>query len=67
VEACHQDDRCPGAADLDGRLGGDVLRIGLGKPFLFLGSQSGLTTTDGAVKPRFGPSSTECRPARATC
>jgi hypothetical protein len=34
----------------DGRLGGDVLRIGLGKPFLFLGSQSSLTTTDGAIR-----------------
>jgi predicted dienelactone hydrolase len=36
VEACRHDERCAGAADLDGRLGGDVLLSGLGKPFLFL-------------------------------
>ena len=50
VQACRDDDRCPGAADLDGRLGGDVRQTGLGKPFLFLGSQSSLSTSDGAVK-----------------
>jgi dienelactone hydrolase len=48
VQACRHDDRCPGAVDLDGRLGGDVLQTGLGKPFLFLGSDGSLT--DGAVK-----------------
>jgi len=48
VQACRHDDRCPGAVDLDGRLGGDVLQTGLGKPFLFLSSAGSLT--DGAVK-----------------
>ena len=50
VQACRHEDRCSGAADLDGRLGGDVLQTGLGKPFLFLGSQSSLSATDGALK-----------------
>ena len=42
AQACRRDDRCPGAVDLDGRLGGDVLQTGLGKPFLFLGSDGSL-------------------------
>jgi dienelactone hydrolase len=48
AQACRRDDRCPGAVDLDGRLGGDVLQTGLGKPFLFLGSDGSLK--DGTVK-----------------
>jgi dienelactone hydrolase len=48
VEACRRDDRCPGAADMDGLLGGDVLKTGLGKPFLYLGSEGGLSVTAGA-------------------
>ena len=48
VQACRHDDRCPGAADLDGLLAGDVLRTGLGKPFLYLGSEGTLATTAGA-------------------
>jgi dienelactone hydrolase len=50
VQACRDEDRCSGAADLDGRLGGEVLQTGLGKPFLFLGSQGRLTTTTGVPK-----------------
>jgi hypothetical protein len=47
VQACRHDDRCPGAVDLDGRLGG-VLQTELGKPFLLLSSDGSLT--DGPVK-----------------
>ena len=48
AQACRHDDRCSGAVDVDGRLAGDVVKTGLGKPFLFLGSEG--TLTDATVK-----------------
>ena len=48
AQACRHDDRCSGAVDLDGRLAGDVVKTGLGKPFLFLGSDG--TLKDETVK-----------------
>jgi dienelactone hydrolase len=47
VLACRRDDRCPGAADIDGDPTGDVLHGGLGKPFLFLGHGGALARIPG--------------------
>lgn len=41
VEACQTDAECVGAVDIDGALWG-VARMGIGKPFLFLGHQGTL-------------------------
>jgi Platelet-activating factor acetylhydrolase, isoform II len=39
AEACHQDSRCVGAADVDGQPFGDVVHAGLDRPYLLLGSE----------------------------
>lgn len=44
LEACRTDDRCAGAADLDGTQYGEVVRTGLDKPMLLLGSEDSCVT-----------------------
>jgi hypothetical protein len=44
VLACVHDERCAGAADVDGDLAGDVLQSGLDRPFLFLGHDGALAS-----------------------
>jgi predicted dienelactone hydrolase len=49
LEACRTDPRCAGAVDLDGTQFGTVVRAGLRKPFLILGSE------DSCITGRCGP------------
>ncbi|MVU78329.1 alpha/beta hydrolase [Nocardia sp. ET3-3] len=44
LQACHDDVRCVGAADLDGTQFGDVVGSGLAKPMMLLASQSSCVT-----------------------
>ncbi|MDP5227496.1 MULTISPECIES: hypothetical protein [Arthrobacter] len=44
LEACRTDSHCAGAADLDGTQYGPVVRAGLGKPMLLIGSQDSCIT-----------------------
>ena len=44
LEACRTDVRCAGAADLDGTQYGEVVRTGLDKPMLLLGSEDSCVT-----------------------
>lgn len=44
LQACHDDPRCAGAADLDGTQFGTVVQSGLQKPMLLLGSQGSCIT-----------------------
>jgi hypothetical protein len=44
VEACRTDARCAGAVDIDGTQFGQVVRSGLAKPLLILGSEDSCVT-----------------------
>ncbi|MGK4578784.1 alpha/beta hydrolase [Kitasatospora sp. HPMI-4] len=44
LQACHDDPRCAGAADLDGTQFGAVVHTGLDKPMMLLASQSSCVT-----------------------
>ncbi|WP_378100495.1 hypothetical protein [Cellulomonas sp. T2.31MG-18] len=44
LQACHDDPRCAGAADLDGTQFGTVVQSGLGKPMMLLASQGSCIT-----------------------
>ncbi|EWM09706.1 hypothetical protein KUTG_00010 [Kutzneria sp. 744] len=44
LEACRTDQRCVGAADLDGTQYGPVVRNGLSKPMLLIGSENSCIT-----------------------
>ena len=44
LQACHDDPRCAGAADLDGTPFGTVVQAGLGKPMMLLASQGSCIT-----------------------
>ncbi len=48
--ACRGDGGCAGAADVDGNLVGEVVRHGIGTPFLFLGHQG--TLQDPGTRPQ---------------
>lgn len=49
LEACRSDPRCAGAADVDGTQYGTVVRTGLAKPMMLIGSESSCVT--GACEP----------------
>ncbi|MEU0556708.1 hypothetical protein [Dactylosporangium sp. NPDC006015] len=44
LEACHLDDRCAGAADLDGTQFGSVVHDGLDRPMMIVGSDGSCVT-----------------------
>lgn len=44
LQACHDDPRCAGAADLDGTQFGTVVQSGLAKPIMLLASQGSCIT-----------------------
>ena len=44
LEACREDSRCAGAADLDGTQYGPVVHAGLDKPMLLVGSENSCIT-----------------------
>ncbi|MGW4524003.1 alpha/beta hydrolase [Amycolatopsis sp. NPDC004378] len=44
LQACHDDSRCRGAADLDGTQYGTVVHSGLDKPLMIIGSENSCTT-----------------------
>jgi dienelactone hydrolase len=44
LEACHSDQHCAGAADLDGTQYGTVVHTGLDKPMLLIGSENSCVT-----------------------
>jgi dienelactone hydrolase len=52
LEACRTDQRCAGAADLDGTQYGPVVQAGLSKPMLLIGSENSCIT--GTCRPAAG-------------
>lgn len=44
LQACSQDPHCGGAVDLDGAQFGDVVRTGLDRPFMIVGSENSCVT-----------------------
>lgn len=44
LEACSQDPRCAGAVNMDGAVAGGVVRTGLARPVLLMGSQDSCVT-----------------------
>jgi hypothetical protein len=44
LQACSQDPHCGGAVDLDGAAFGEVVRTGLNRPFMIVGSENSCVT-----------------------
>ena len=63
LEACHLDHRCAGAVDLDGTQYGTVVRSGLTKPMMLIGSQNSCVT--GTCRPTGPDDDSARRTARA--
>lgn len=63
LEACHEDPRCVGAADLDGTQYGPVVHTGLDKPMLLIGSDNSCIT--GSCQPASADDRSSLATARA--
>ncbi|WP_051941013.1 alpha/beta hydrolase [Phaeacidiphilus oryzae] len=63
LQACHDDPRCAGAADLDGTQFGTVVHSGLGKPMMLLAGQGSCIT--GSCRPNGTDERSERDAARA--